>query len=119
MKPFLLAIALVLTGCGAPSRPASSDRYAAALVAWSVPSGVPSPAPKPDPGPKPGVCENCGGTGRLGDGRVSVPCPVCDGDGKTDGDKPPEPAEEPKTETPKPRATPTYTRPTVRGLFRR
>lgn len=24
-----------------------------------------------------GVCKNCGGTGRVGDGRVFVPCPVC------------------------------------------
>ena len=28
------------------------------------------------------VCENCAGTGRLGDGTVSVVCPVCDGTGK-------------------------------------
>ena len=27
--------------------------------------------------PKPGVCANCGGKGFVGDGRVSVPCPVC------------------------------------------
>ena len=27
-------------------------------------------------------CENCGGIGRLGDGTVSVVCPVCDGTGK-------------------------------------
>lgn len=30
-----------------------------------------------EPKPKPDVCENCGGTGVVGDGRVSVPCPVC------------------------------------------
>ena len=28
------------------------------------------------------ICENCAGTGRLGDGTVSVECPVCDGTGK-------------------------------------
>ena len=28
------------------------------------------------------ICENCGGTGLLGDGTVSVECPVCDGTGK-------------------------------------
>jgi len=27
-------------------------------------------------------CENCGGTGRLGDGTISVECPVCEGTGK-------------------------------------
>ena len=28
------------------------------------------------------TCENCSGTGRLGDGTVSVVCPVCEGTGK-------------------------------------
>ena len=28
------------------------------------------------------VCDNCGGTGRLGDGTVSVECPLCEGTGK-------------------------------------
>lgn len=38
------------------------------------------PAPKP---PKPGdKCDNCEGTGKIGDGRVSVKCPICDGTGK-------------------------------------
>lgn len=27
-------------------------------------------------------CSNCGGTGQLGDGTVSVVCPVCEGTGK-------------------------------------
>lgn len=26
------------------------------------------------------VCKNCGGTGRVGDGTIFVPCPVCQGD---------------------------------------
>jgi hypothetical protein len=29
------------------------------------------------PTPKPAVCENCGGKGVVGDGRIEVPCPVC------------------------------------------
>ena len=32
--------------------------------------------------PSSDVCENCSGTGRLGDGTVSVVCPVCEGTGK-------------------------------------
>ena len=32
--------------------------------------------------PSSDICENCSGTGRLGDGTVSVECPVCDGTGK-------------------------------------
>lgn len=44
-----------------------------------------SPAPTPPtPAPAPaGVCENCNGTGKLGDGTVFVICPVCKGTGKT------------------------------------
>ena len=32
--------------------------------------------------PSSDTCENCGGTGELGDGVVSVECPVCEGTGK-------------------------------------
>mgnify|MGYP003148907690 CR=1 FL=1 len=32
--------------------------------------------------PSSDICENCSGTGRLGDGVVSVECPVCGGTGK-------------------------------------
>jgi len=32
--------------------------------------------------PSSDICENCNGTGKLGDGTVSVECPVCDGTGK-------------------------------------
>lgn len=28
------------------------------------------------------VCENCRGTGKIGDGRVVYDCPICGGDGK-------------------------------------
>lgn len=28
------------------------------------------------------TCDNCGGTGKLGDGTISVECPVCEGTGK-------------------------------------
>ena len=37
----------------------------------------------PEVTPSTGECENCGGTGRLGDGTISVECPVCDGTGKS------------------------------------
>jgi predicted RNA-binding Zn-ribbon protein involved in translation (DUF1610 family) len=30
------------------------------------------------------VCENCRGTGKIGDGRVIYDCPVCGGDGKAE-----------------------------------
>jgi hypothetical protein len=39
-------------------------------------------APPPAPAPASDKCENCNGTGKVGDGRVSVVCPVCKGTGK-------------------------------------
>lgn len=40
-------------------------------------------APTPQPAPAPSAsCDNCDGTGKLGDGTVSVTCPVCNGTGK-------------------------------------
>ena len=37
---------------------------------------------RPSNTPSSDTCENCNGTGKLGDGVVSVKCPVCDGTGK-------------------------------------
>lgn len=34
------------------------------------------------PAPASDLCTNCGGTGKLGDGRIEVKCPACDGTGK-------------------------------------
>jgi hypothetical protein len=34
------------------------------------------------PAPKGDKCENCDGTGKLGDGRIVTVCPVCKGTGK-------------------------------------
>lgn len=53
--------------------------------------GAPVPSPTPAPTPAPGICTNCNGKGRLGDGTISVPCPVCGGDGRTDNEPPPQP----------------------------
>lgn len=38
--------------------------------------------PTPTPEPAGDKCENCNGTGKVGDGRVFVKCPECDGTGK-------------------------------------
>lgn len=37
---------------------------------------------RPHDSPSNDSCDNCGGTGRLGDGTVSVECPLCEGTGK-------------------------------------
>lgn len=34
------------------------------------------------PTPASETCENCHGTGKLGDGRITVQCPTCKGTGK-------------------------------------
>jgi hypothetical protein len=34
------------------------------------------------PAPKVDKCENCDGTGKIGDGRIVMTCPVCKGTGK-------------------------------------
>lgn len=37
---------------------------------------------KPSPAPASDACDNCDGTGTLGDGRIKVKCPACNGTGK-------------------------------------
>lgn len=102
MKTYALLtmLALTLIGCTPELEPTPQPRgpdwYARGAWAWSIAieqSANPQPQPQPS-----GDCENCNGTGRLGDGRVSVPCPVCGGDGKLDGDQDPEPEIEPVIE---------------------
>lgn len=34
------------------------------------------------PAPKSDTCDNCDGTGKIGDGRIVITCPVCKGTGK-------------------------------------
>ena len=36
----------------------------------------------PDATPKADKCSNCGGSGKLGDGKIVLTCPVCNGTGK-------------------------------------
>ena len=37
---------------------------------------------RPTPTPDAGECDNCNGTGKIGDGRVVIKCSACDGTGK-------------------------------------
>lgn len=53
-----------------------------ALIAASAAATAPN-RPAPAPNPPGGVCDNCDGTGKLGDGTVAVTCPVCKGTGKS------------------------------------
>lgn len=93
---YLLCLALVCVAA-----PAQAGRYLSAIaIAIATDNGAPTPAPVPAPS---GECDNCNGTGKLGDGTVFVPCPVCGGDG-IKGNAPAQPAQpaalHPQTATP-------------------
>ena len=78
------ALVLVLSGCAQP--PALSLSEECRLGAWlalhvakeAPPLSIPSPD-KPDQGD---TCEECNGTGKLGDGTVFVKCGACNGTGR-------------------------------------
>ena len=73
-----LAIAILIAGC--------SPQPQEDLRPWLATSGMyslmsPSPAPLP-PAPTPGAkCENCRGTGVVGDKVTGITCPICGGTG--------------------------------------
>jgi hypothetical protein len=79
---WLPVLALVLVGCvdSGPVDPtiaadlACEGARVAVLYRLMPPS--PSPAPASD------ACENCNGTGKVGDGRIMNTCQVCKGTGK-------------------------------------
>ena len=81
----LFPIMVFVAGCGSPG-PALTLHEECRLGAWlalhvaheAPPLKVPSPD-KPDQGD---TCDECGGTGKLGDGTVFVKCGACNGTGK-------------------------------------
>ena len=77
---FVIVFSLATVGCVAslPADPGISADLAteAARMVLVLRQGLP-PAPAPA-----GDCENCNGTGKIGDGRIVLKCPVCDGSGK-------------------------------------
>lgn len=81
--------AFYLAGGWAEVYAAQFDVLAAGILAMHRGNPAPTPpSPQPTPNPTPtpaGQCENCHGTGRLGDGTVSVTCPVCNGTGRKVG----------------------------------
>jgi hypothetical protein len=82
---FVLPFVVFFAGCVAPTS-AFPLREECRLGAWlalhiateAPPLKVPSPD-KPDQGD---TCEECGGTGKLGDGTVFVKCGACNGTGR-------------------------------------
>lgn len=81
-------IVLCLTGCIPLEREAEDLTAHAAATLAAHTSGLFGMAPIVPDEPESDECENCGGSGKVGDGRVFVECPVCDGTGKKT-DKPP------------------------------
>lgn len=80
----VLVIACALaTGCAQPPLHTGDAAITADLACETAHMliGLRNALP-PAPAPVSEVCENCNGTGRVGDSRVSVTCPVCKGTGK-------------------------------------
>ena len=76
---FLLCFIVVLAGCIAtlpddPSVTADLACETARMVVQLRQEIAPTPASD--------KCENCDGTGKLGDGRIVTVCPICKGTGK-------------------------------------
>lgn len=83
----VFCLAVLLPGCGSP--PAPPDLRAQIATSGMLALMLPSPAPLP-PAPTPGAkCENCRGTGIVGDSVVGKTCPVCKGSGVTPAEAPP------------------------------
>jgi hypothetical protein len=81
-----IAVAVVLVGIVASylTLPESASHDYSTLIAAEIgiATSVPAaPTPTPQPSPS-GKCENCNGTGKVGDGRVSVTCAACNGTGR-------------------------------------
>lgn len=80
MNRWLLCFTLVTVGCVATLPPGDTSITAdlaceAARTIVQARSGMP-PTPADD------RCDNCGGTGKLGDGRIEMKCPACKGTGR-------------------------------------
>ena len=78
---FSIALLVVAMGCVAsiPEDPGLSADFAAetARMVLVMRQGMP-PLPTPS---GPTRCDNCNGTGKIGDGRVVMTCPECNGEG--------------------------------------
>jgi DnaJ-class molecular chaperone len=76
---FLVCLLLV-SGCVAASMP--PDDGISADLACETARMVLQMRQEIPPTPVSDKCENCGGTGKLGDGKIVTVCPVCKGTGK-------------------------------------
>ena len=76
---FLLAFAVVLVGCVATL---PGDNGVTADLACETARMAVQLRHEIAPSPASDKCDNCDGTGKIGDGRIVMPCPICKGTGK-------------------------------------
>lgn len=76
---YLICLVLV-SGCVVASLPA--DDGVSADLACETARMVVQMRQEITPTPASDACDNCHGTGTLGDGKIAVKCPVCGGTGK-------------------------------------
>lgn len=74
----LLVAVCVAMGCNQTASTVDETPFVAATLAVYT-AGTPKVDVVPSIGDK---CDNCNGTGKLGDGRVVLTCPICKGTGK-------------------------------------
>lgn len=74
---WLVAFLLAASGCVAtlPADPLITADIATETARLAIVSAL------HDGDPEPGRCENCNGTGKIGDGKIMHDCPECGGDG--------------------------------------
>jgi hypothetical protein len=78
---YVMLFMLVVVGCVAPGFPDDPTITADLAVETALLVAELRNGPPPAPAPR-GECENCNGTGKIGDGRIVMTCPVCNGTGK-------------------------------------
>jgi DnaJ-class molecular chaperone len=76
---WIVCLSVALAGCVATL---PSDHGITADLACETARMVVQLRQEIAPAPASDKCENCHGTGKLGDGRIVTKCPVCDGTGK-------------------------------------
>lgn len=84
MKYVTLLLSLAMFGCNAHAEPIRHD-FTSEIVSELALASLKETAPIPNVVPQPNVgttCQNCKGTGKVGDGVVGVVCPKCKGTGK-------------------------------------
>lgn len=83
-----LAVVVCLPLAGCVNKLAPGDCSITADLACETACVLLRPPAQPDKPSDGDKCQNCGGTGKVGDGRVAVKCAACDGTGKAKKSQP-------------------------------